>query len=255
MRNRLLVDTQRSCRARLVTGLVLFGVSFGYVEAALVTYLRALYDPVRARLYPAAAAGELFPMIRLEQLEAEGPEHVRRLGTELAREASTMVMLAAVALTATRNLRDWFAAFLVAFGVWDVSYYAFLRVLIGWPASLFTWDLLFLIPVPWSAPVLAPVLVALSMIVAGGIALGRESGGGRLPLTAAHAAAIVAGGALLVLAFCWSSRTVLAGGVPERFPWLLFAAGEATGMAGFAHALGRHRSSSGRRFSLQQAAD
>jgi hypothetical protein len=43
------------------------------------------------------------------------------------------------------------------FGIWDLFYYVWLKVCLGWPSSLLTWDVLFLIPVPWVGPVLAPV--------------------------------------------------------------------------------------------------
>src|SRR5262249_30630289 len=154
---------QRFGVIRPLAALLLFGITFGYVEAAVVAYLRALYEPMHQRLYPDAAPDDLFPVIPLEELKAAGPEHTRRLLTELGREAATLLMLAAVALAVARNGRQWFAAFAIAFGLWDVFFYAFLRVLVGWPASLLDWDLLFLLPVPWVGPVLAPVLVSLGM--------------------------------------------------------------------------------------------
>jgi hypothetical protein len=43
----------------------------------------------------------------------------------------------------------------------------FLRVMCGWPASLLDWDVLFLLPLPWWGPVLAPVSIAVLMIVWG----------------------------------------------------------------------------------------
>ena len=52
----------------------------------------------------------------------------------------------------------------IVFGAWDLSFYATLRVLTGWPASLMTWDLLFLIPVPWVGPVLAPSIVSIMTV-------------------------------------------------------------------------------------------
>jgi len=58
----------------------------------------------------------------------------------------------------------------IAFGSWDILYYVFLRIISGWPASLFDWDILFLLPLPWWGPVLAPVIVALLMIVWGTLA-------------------------------------------------------------------------------------
>ncbi len=63
-----------------------------------------------------------------------------------------MLMLGPVALAIARNARQWTAAFAIAFGVWDIVFYVCLQLLLGWPASLLTWDILFLIPVPWGRP-------------------------------------------------------------------------------------------------------
>src|SRR5260370_41738641 len=100
---------------------------------------------------------------------------MRWLTVELVREAATLVMLAGFALAVAGNFRHWLAAFMIAFGLWDVFYYASLKVLLDWPDSWMTWDLLFLLPVPWASPVLAPVLIAMSMIGAGIVVLWRES--------------------------------------------------------------------------------
>ena len=59
----------------------------------------------------------------------------------------------------TRTTRLGYTA--VAFGVWDICYYLFLKIMCDWPKSLFDWDILFLIPLPWWAPVIAPVSIAL----------------------------------------------------------------------------------------------
>ncbi len=160
---------------RAVAALFLFGISFGYVEAAVVVYLRAIYDPIRRQIHPERKPGELFPLITSDELAKAGPENPRRLLIEVGREAATMVMLAAVALAVARNFHQWFAAFSIAFGVWDIMFYVFLKLMIHWPDSLSTWDILFLIPLPWVGPVWAPVLVALTMIVCGLIALRSES--------------------------------------------------------------------------------
>ena len=89
---------------------------------------------------------------------------------ELVREAATLVMLVTVGMLAgrTRHARLGYTA--VAFGVWDIFYYVFLRVIGDWPRSLFDWDILFLLPLPWWGPVLAPVCIALLMIVGGTLA-------------------------------------------------------------------------------------
>jgi hypothetical protein len=216
---------------RVLAALLLFGVSFGYVEAAVVAYLRSLYQPLHQR-----GRDDLFPLVTLEQLEAQ-PEYRRLLAIELAREAATLVMLAAVALTVARNGREWFAAFLVVFGVWDVFFYVFLKVLLDWPASFMTWDLLFLLPVPWVGPVLAPLLVALSMIGVGAAALWRQAIGQPLRLCWLHWLVLVVGGLIVVTAFCWDYRNTLAGGEPNPFNWPLFALGEGMALASFLHAL------------------
>src|SRR5262245_53438596 len=140
---------------RASLGLILLAVSFGYVEAAVVVYLRHIYGPLRQALYSGRAADDLFPLIPIAQLSSA---HVRLLSVELAREAATLLMLSGAGLLAVRERRQWIAGFALAFGFWDTSFYLFLKVLLDWPASLLTWDILFLIPVPWVGPVLAPVI-------------------------------------------------------------------------------------------------
>jgi hypothetical protein len=221
---------------RVFLALLLFGVSFGYVEAAAVVYLRGLYEPLHERLHPGVASGELFPLIRLDQLQAAGPQPTRWLAIELARELATLLLLAAAALAVAQNFRQWFAAFAVVFGVWDLFYYVFLKVLLDWPASLLTWDLLFLLPVPWASPVLAPVLVAGTMILAGALVLRRELAGRPLRIGLGDWGAVGAGAVILVAAFCWDCRNLLEGGVPNSFNWPLFVLGEGIGIGGVLHA-------------------
>jgi hypothetical protein len=218
---------------RILIALLLFGISFGYLEAAIVVYLRAIYDPMRQRLHPDREPGDLFPLIRVDQLRAEGPEHVLRLAAELGREAATLIMLAAVALAVASNFRQWSAAFIIIFGVWDIFYYVFLKLILDWPSSLQTWDILFLLPVPWIGPVWAPMLVALAMICTGILILWREFRGRPISLSIAHWAAIMVGGLIIVLSFCWDFRNITAGGIPNPFNWPLFALGLIIGLTGF----------------------
>lgn len=222
---------------RPLVALVLFGVAFGYVEAAVVVYLRAIYQPLRRAAFAIDVGDGLFPMLRLDHLREAGPQYVHMLATELGRELATLVLLAAVALAVARNARQWLAAFIIAFGVWDVFYYVFLRLLLGWPESIWTWDILFLLPVPWVGPVISPVLVAVSMIAAGVVVLWREARGQPIRFAWFHWMAIFGGGVILVVAFCWDFRNTSAGGMPQPFNWPLFALGEVVGLAGFAHAL------------------
>ena len=163
--------------SQTLIALLLFGVSFGYIEAAVVVYLRDVYQPLALELAPERRPGDLFPLITLEELESADAKHLRRIKVEVIREAATMVMLVSVGLAVGWNFNTFFAAFVIAFGIWDIFYYVFLKVLIDWPASLLEWDVLFLIPVPWVAPVLAPVLVAISMVAAGTLLYWRESAG------------------------------------------------------------------------------
>jgi len=222
---------------RVLVALVLFGVGFGYVEAAVVVYLRAICEPIRREVLAGEPHDEVFPTLTLADLEAAGPEYLHVLYTELGRELATMLMLAAIGLTIACNFRQWIAGFMIAFGVWDIFYYVFLRLLLGWPASLLTWDVLFLWPVPWVGPVLGPVLVAASMVVVGVVILRRESAARPVLFGRLDWIAIVGGGLVIIVAFCWDFRNVLDGGRPETFNWPLFALGEAVSLAGFTHAL------------------
>jgi hypothetical protein len=202
------------------------------VEAAVVVYLRTIYDPIRLQVNPKRAAGDLFPLITNERLRAAAPERGRLLGSEVVREAATLLMLSGVALAAAGKRKLWLPAFALAFGIWDLFYYLFLKVLVGWPASLLTWDVLFLIPVPWAAPILAPAIVSVSIIVMGLVAL---RGSVRMPIF--HCIALTLGGFVIVLSFVWDSPNVVAGGLPHRFAWAVFAAGELLGVGAFLHAI------------------
>ena len=215
---------------RALIALVLFGAAFGYVEASVVVYLRTIYEPIRQKISP-RPSGELFPLITPQQLAEAGPENTRRLWTELGREAATLLMLAAIGLAVAGNFQQWAAAFLIAFGVWDICFYLFLRLLIHWPESVMTWDILFLIPVPWVGPVLAPVIVSLSMIGCGYVALTRP-----LSLKPAHWIAIITGGLIVVIACCLDFPNTTRGFMPNPFHWGVFTAGELLGLAGFAAA-------------------
>jgi hypothetical protein len=220
---------------RTVFALLLFGAAFGYLEAAVVSYLRILHEPARLRFYPGRPSGDLFPLLTLEQLRQSGSVQTQTLSIEVGREAATIVMLAAIALAVAGNAGEWAAAFVIAFGAWDVMFYVFLKVLLGWPASVFTWDVLFLIPVPWTGPVLAPVLVSVAMIAAGIWHLRREAEDEPVRLGRAHWAGMLAGAAVIVFAFAMDYPRIMSAGMPQRFNWLLFGFGMLIGVASYAH--------------------
>jgi hypothetical protein len=214
---------------RTVAALLLFGISFGYLEAAVVVYLRAIYDPIRQRLHPGRGPDELFPLISPQELAAAGPENPGRLLIEIGREASTIAMLAAFGMAAGRNFNQRMAAFAVVFGLWDIFYYVFLRLMIHWPQSLLTWDILFLIPLPWVGPVLAPVIVALTLVICGLISLRL----GGMPARPREWMAMITGGMIVILSFVWDYRNTTAGGLPSPFNWPLFFAGEFIALMSF----------------------
>jgi hypothetical protein len=239
---------------RIVVALMLFGTAFGCLEAAVSSYLGQLYKPARQRFYPGSSPSEQFPLLTLDQLRESGPDQQRTLVIEIGREAATIIMLAAVALAVARNAGQWAAAFVIAFGTWDITYYIFLRVLLGWPASLFTWDVLFLIPVPWASPVLAPVLVSAVMLLAGVWHLRRDAHGEPVRIRAAQWAGIMVGAVVIVISFVLDYRNLVAGGMPHPFNWSVFSAGLLIGGGSYAsavHAAGR----AGRKVAALRGAD
>jgi hypothetical protein len=140
--------TNSNAASRWVT-VVIFATAMAWVESAAVYYLRSLIhriEPYQPNPLP-VAGGFGF--------------------AEMVREVATMVMLLTVGILAGRNWRSRFGYSAIAFGVWDIFYYVFLKVMCGWPHSLLNWDILFLLPLPWWGPVLAPVSIALLMIMWG----------------------------------------------------------------------------------------
>lgn len=204
-------------RARLAW-LLAWSAAFGLAEAAVVVYLRRLCYP------DTPPDGPLFPLRVVEPL---------LLRTELPREAATLVMLLGLAFLAERRPLRRFAVFAFAFGAWDLAYYAALWLLLGWPASPAEWDVLFLIPAPWAAPVLAPVLVSLALVACGTLVLARPEDAPS-PLRARDWWALSAGGALILASFLWHAGPVARGELPGAYPWWLFLAGWLGGLLCFA---------------------
>ncbi len=131
---------------RRLTWLGIYATVMAFVESAVVVYLRLHYYP----------GGFRFPMRMI-------PEWVGAI--EIGREVATLVMLLAVSVLAGEDRWERFLGFCFSFGVWDIFYYIWLWVFLQWPPSLFTFDVLFLIPVVWVGPVLAPVIVAVLLVL------------------------------------------------------------------------------------------
>lgn len=123
----------------------IFAITMAYLETAIVVYLRELYYP----------NGFSFPLMPIKNNIAL---------VEIWREVATILMLISISVLVAKKFSERFAYFLLAFAVWDIFYYVFLKLLLNWPESFLTWDILFLIPLPWVGPVIAPVLLSLTMI-------------------------------------------------------------------------------------------
>src|SRR5581483_7680516 len=134
----------------------IFAMAMAWVEAAVVYYLRTMMD-------------------RIEPHQPDPLPHIGDLGpVELVRELATLIMLFTVGMLAGKTWRSRMAYGAVAFGIWDIFYYVFLKRMCGWPHSLRDWDILFLVPLPWWGPVWAPMLIALMMIAWGTLAIHSE---------------------------------------------------------------------------------
>jgi hypothetical protein len=199
-----------------LAAVAVYALAMAWVEAAVVLYLRVLVD-------------------RLQPYQTEPLPNFGGLGeAEAIREAATLMMLLAVGWLAGRNLRARLAFSAVAFGVWDIAYYAFLIPLTGWPRSLLDWDILFLLPVPWWGPVVAPAAVSLLLIAGGLLVVWNGERGSLQGFRRWTLAAALAGMGLILYAFTADALACLGRGadavrqvLPSDFVWSAFLAGYA----------------------------
>lgn len=213
----------------------LFGIAMAYLESAVVVYLRAL-------MYP---EGFSFPLAPVEN---------QILITEVIREIATIIMLLGIAVISGKTFHERFAWFLFCFAIWDIFYYVFLKVLLGWPESLMTWDVLFLVPVTWVGPVITPVIASLTMILLAGFIIYFRAKGISVTINQKEWALLIAGSLILIIS--WSldySKYILEHisfselfdltnkellfkvaqeYIPESFNWLLFWVGELVILSG-----------------------
>ncbi len=210
---------------------VTFAAGMAWVEAACVYYLRVMVD----RIVP----------YQPDPLPIRGT-----LGeVELVREGATLLMLAMTGLLAGRTWRTRLGYAAIAFGCWDILYYVFLRIMSGWPTSPFDWDILFLLPLPWWGPVLAPVCIAFLIVVWGTLVTQSPDGVPETPLTrTSWSAGIV----LALWVFMADAIRALPAGsdavrqvLPAVFNWPVFAAALALMAAPLAHSAWRSLSSRG----------
>lgn len=202
----------------------ILAVAFGFIEASVVVNLREIYVREVALRGPDDFGGLQITLVSL-------PGHL--VGVEMIREACTILLLGAVAWLAGRRLADRAGAFLLSFGVWDLTYYAVLKLIAGWPDTLRAWDILFLIPLPWVAPVWAPVVVAALFVAAGSYLFWTPERDRRYRWP--DVAILVASVLLTIGSFLVQSRAAVDHRVPGTFPVWLFGAGVALGTLWFLH--------------------
>lgn len=158
---------------------MIFGVAFGFVEAAAAYYLRLLityrFANVLTRYHVLFNLGFITFVRPTHSLLIS--RHVTNV--EVTREAATIVMLLAVSLLAATTWRARLGALMVSFACWDIAYYVFLKVIDNWPASLMTKDVYFLIPVMWIGPVITPLVISTGMLIGGAVLFVRWSTAGR----------------------------------------------------------------------------
>lgn len=206
----------------------LLAIAMGFLETAVVIYMREL-------LYP---AGFAFPLV---------PIPANLALTEILRELATLIMLLTIAIITGKSFSQRFAWFIYTFGIWDIFYYIFLKIMILWPESIMTWDILFLIPTTWTGPVISPVIVSFTMIFLALVIILYADKGYTTRLKGKEWALLIFGSLILILAFILDYSQYMLSHfnlfemlnmtnadvmnvafqyIPVRFPWGIFIIGE-----------------------------
>ena len=202
---------------------VIFSIAFAYIEAAVVVYLRTIFYP----------AGFAFPLTNF----GSDPVWKQLLFTEIGREAATMVLIVSAAWLFGQNLRQRTAFFLTIFAIWDIFYYVWLKVLINWPASIMDWDVLFLIPLAWASPVLAPLLISLTLLSFAVIILYRCCCAVPLKVNLTDWLVFTLAGLVVVVSFCIAGLHITEPDFQSYFNWPLFTAALLSAIAMFGKCL------------------
>ena len=129
--------------------LAVFGIAMAHLEGVVVVYLRRVL-------------GILDSESNKESIKKIAPQYLK---IEMTREVATIVMLVVIAFLVGATWPERGIFFLWTFAFWDLFYYGSLYVLIKWPPALGTFDVLFLIPKPWIAPVWFPMGVSSLTII------------------------------------------------------------------------------------------
>ena len=207
-----------------------FSIAMGFLETAVVVYLRELYYP----------EGFDFPLKELD---------FNIMVTELFREAATMIMLLSIGYIAAAKKIERFAYFILSFAIWDIFYYVFLKLVLAWPESLLSWDILFLIPVTWVGPVICPIINSLTMILLSILILRYSGAGLKASIRGSEWILLIVGSLIIIFAYIqdysnymlnefafWDfifmkkKEAVLeyaSNYIPQHFNWYIFSLGQA----------------------------
>ncbi len=189
-----------------ITAAAVFAIAFAFVESAVVIYLRAIYYP----------GGFAFPLRMMS---------THHLVVEIARELSTMVMLVSVGILAGRCRWQKLGYFLVTFGIWDIFYYVWLKVLLDWPSALFDLDILFLIPTPWIGPVIAPLIISFFMVATGIVMIKKVEHNENFRPTLLSRGLGIFATAFILFSFMNDTDATIRLHTPRPYRYELFAAG------------------------------
>jgi len=184
----------------------IFTAAFAYVESAVVIYLRHIYYP----------EGFHFPIKKHVDL---------LLYIEVIREFATLVIMVSISALLSKRFWQGFGFFLVIFGVWDIFFYIWLKAAVNWPASFIDPDILFLIPVPWIAPVLAPILVSLVMIGIGIDIIKIFDRGNKVKPHLTQWIMVLAGSFIILYSFMSDTGAMFYEKYPQQYNWFMLAAG------------------------------
>jgi len=176
--------TTQSFPRRTFLWVTVFAIAMGFLETAVVIYMRLL-------LYPKGFAFPLAPI----------PSSL--ILVEILREAATIIMLLGIGVLAGKNAISRFAWFIYSFAIWDIFYYVFLKLLIHWPESLMTWDILFLIPTTWVGPVITPIITSLTMILLAILILLFDGKKKNAKLNIREWSLLIIGSLVLIISFTW----------------------------------------------------
>jgi len=209
---------------RTIIFVTLYAIAMGYMESAVVIYLRELFYK----------DGFEFPLRLI-------PSFIGRI--EFLREVATIIMLLGLAYVSGKTKLQRFAYYAYAFAIWDIFYYVFLYVFLGWPQSLSTWDILFLIPVPWVGPVWAPCLISLLMIIGSVFIIVKTSSDNQFRIHPFYWWLLISGAFICIVSFMWDYLSFSGSGnvwsvfsrdhlfsdiqqyVPKKFNYALFLTG------------------------------